>query len=286
MDFPNVSLVVQYRVRDLTLVKWEQRRGRGARREGMTAVGVVLVEKSMTGDDGKLSVTSPGSEDPALLDYIHTETCHIEVSDVWLENPPRNTDFFAPPPCQGCSKCNPRLRVSPELVWIMETAPLPTSLTPRTPMPDPTEQQKKEILTALKGWRVKLWRDEWSDEWPSYGPHSLISDADLEIIAQRAHTIHTYDDIYSLTQILHIDDLAAPLLAALESILIQVCGHAFKTTATVTVEPAVDFSAAVMTPQEFPTFTSLQWVEPENSETMGVPRTLNRKRTIDNLSGI
>ncbi|KAF9522084.1 P-loop containing nucleoside triphosphate hydrolase protein, partial [Crepidotus variabilis] len=39
MDFPHVTLVVQYGCRDLTLVKWEQRRGRGARRRGMTAVG-------------------------------------------------------------------------------------------------------------------------------------------------------------------------------------------------------------------------------------------------------
>lgn len=76
MDFPHVGLVVQYRCRDLTLVRWEQRRGRGGRRKGATALGVLLVEKSMTGEDSDLSVLSPKTEDPALLDYIQTKNCH------------------------------------------------------------------------------------------------------------------------------------------------------------------------------------------------------------------
>ncbi|KAF9542263.1 P-loop containing nucleoside triphosphate hydrolase protein, partial [Agrocybe pediades] len=119
MDFPNVALVVQYRCRDLTLVRWEQRRGRGARRDGSSAVGVILVEKSMTGDDGDLSVSTPKTEDPALLDLIHSTTCQVAVVDRWIENPPR-PNTIPNTRCEQCSNCNPNLRVDFELNWIME----------------------------------------------------------------------------------------------------------------------------------------------------------------------
>lgn len=299
MDFPSVGLVVQYRVRDLTLVKWEQRRGRGARRDGMTALGIMLVEKSMTGSDGKLSVTSPGTEDPALLAYIHTKlTCHIEISDVWLENPPRNPGSFPPLKCQICSNCNPDLRIARELVWIMEPAhgngqsAADAGNVSRTPSHALTARKKKQIICKLKDWRVKIWRDEWEDDWPSYGPQSLISDKDLDIIAQRAHSIHGYDDIYSLTQILHIDELFTPLLSALKRILSEVRPELLANNSSSL--PASTVSSASIIDSHPPanherplTFTSVQWAAPENSETMQVQTgpVLRHKRTIDNLSG-
>ncbi|KAF5332082.1 hypothetical protein D9611_008129 [Ephemerocybe angulata] len=83
IDFPHVKLVVQYCCRDLTLVQWEQRRGRAGRGEGNNALGILLVEKSMTGRDGKLSVTSPGFEDPGLIELIQASapSCLTSLQD-------------------------------------------------------------------------------------------------------------------------------------------------------------------------------------------------------------
>lgn len=69
IDFPCIGMVVQYQCRGLTLVRWEQRKGRGAGRDGMEAVGVILAEKSMLDEDAP-TVASPQSEDPGLLDVI------------------------------------------------------------------------------------------------------------------------------------------------------------------------------------------------------------------------
>ncbi|KAF9536389.1 P-loop containing nucleoside triphosphate hydrolase protein [Agrocybe pediades] len=219
MDFPNVSLVVQYRCRDLTLVRWEQRRGRGARRDGSTAVGVILVEKSMTGDDGDLTVSSPKTEDPALLDLIHSTTCHIVVVDRWLENPTRPANYT---PCERCSNCNPNLRVDFELNWIMESTFNDDSVTTRRkPL---SKEERKEVLAELVRWRHECWTCSWMDDWPSYGPDSLVTDTDLEEIASRILTVYTTEHLRCYTQIVHLQDLSAPLLDTLHKIRMSVCG--------------------------------------------------------------
>ncbi|KAG6819048.1 hypothetical protein H0H93_015956 [Arthromyces matolae] len=227
MDFPNVQLVVQYKCRDLTLVRWEQRRGRGARRSGITALGVILVEKSMMGDDGP-TTTAPRNEDPALLDLIHTHDCQIRVIDIWLENPARRPFSESRIPCSQCSNCNPSLFHNQELTWIMETPYAVKNLG------NPSQQARRstnskaeisEVLKRLEIWRLDLWKMEWAASWPCYGPSQLITDHDLQEIAKRALTIQTIDDLYSFTSIVHWAELSQPLFSILQSIIVDVYGQ-------------------------------------------------------------
>jgi len=169
MDFPHVTLVIQYRCRGLTLVRWEQRRGHGGRRKDLSAIGVILVEKSMTGgddNDEKLSAQSPKSEDPGLLDLIQTEACQEAVVDVWLENPPHEKS----PLCGHCSNCNPDLCLSANFTWVMED-PRPRKTGSRIATSD---IQKKIMLWKLQDWHLRIWREDWKDAWPSYGLESLV----------------------------------------------------------------------------------------------------------------
>ncbi|KAF8178738.1 P-loop containing nucleoside triphosphate hydrolase protein [Pholiota molesta] len=221
MDFPSVQIVVQYRCQGLTLVKWEQRRGRGARRSGATAVGVILVEKSMSGDDGDLSTTSPHFEDPALLDLIHSASdCLEHIADHHLENPPRydNSGALCVRCGTRCSNCNPALRIGRDLTWIMENFPTVDEDSSPT-RPKTTRMQKDVIFESLAAWRLKTWKEEWMENWPCYGPDSLVSDSDLQEIAKRAHNISTLDTLLSFTHIPHEEELAMPLFNALQQIL-------------------------------------------------------------------
>ena len=229
MDFPHVQVVVQYRCRDLTIVKLVQRCGRGARRKGCRAVGVVLVEKSMTGDDGELSVTSPKFEDAPLLDLLHTSDCLYHILDIHLENPPRYDEFGAliAHCVTRCSNCSSSLRLQQQLTWIMETFPQPEAKDTKSsskPSSIPTKADQEKILEKLVVWRLEAWKDDWMVDWPLYGPDSLVSDSDLHEITKRAHNVSSVDILISFTHIPHAEQLAAPLFATLRRILYEVCG--------------------------------------------------------------
>jgi len=220
MDFPHVTLVIQYRCRGLTLVQWEQCRGHGGRRKDLSAIGVILMEKSMTSsddDDEKLSAQSPKSEDPGLLDLIQTEACQEAVVDVWLENPPCKKS----PLCGCCSNCNPDLCLSANFTWVMED-PQPRKTGSRIATSD--VQKKIMLRWKLQGWRLRIWKEDWKDAWPSYGLESLVSDTDLEEITWHAQTISTIDDLDSVAQIPHLYELGDSLLQAMKDILFQVIG--------------------------------------------------------------
>ncbi|KAF8989647.1 hypothetical protein BDQ17DRAFT_1393269 [Cyathus striatus] len=74
MDFPSVGLVIQYQCHGLSIVQWEQQKGRGAHQHGLTATGLILVEKSMAGELDSPIVRSPNLQDPGLLDLVQTQT--------------------------------------------------------------------------------------------------------------------------------------------------------------------------------------------------------------------
>lgn len=225
MDFPSVKMVVQYWCCGLTLVKWEQHRGRGAQRSGATTVGAILVEKSMTGDEGDLPVTSPHFEDPALLDLIHsTSDCLEHIVNHCLENPPwYNTSGILCANCvTHCSNCNPALRIGHDLTWIMESFPGNVSEDSEKSIHSrltTTVTQKDIILKSLIAWCLKTWKEEWMENWPCYGPDSLVCNSNLQEIAKQAHTIVTLDNLLSITHIPHEDELAMPLFTALQQIL-------------------------------------------------------------------
>ena len=263
MDFPHVTLVVQYRCRGLTIVKWEQRRGRGGRRDGMTAVGVILVESSMTGSDkDSPTVKNPKSEDPGIVELVQSvgpPNCSEKIVDKHLDNPPRpDSESHFSSLCGRCSSCDPDLRVAAQFTFIMEEVN-PHKAAPRGAISD---VQKKKIFDELVIWRSKLWRAEWKDKWPSYGPDCLVTDHDLREITQRAQGITTIDDLDNIAQIPHLDELAHSLLSALQSILQQVCG----------IEPRDPLvhseSAQAPAIQPESTFRSINWAEPEFPSTI------------------
>ncbi len=101
--------------------------------------------------------------------------------------------------------------------------------------PTTMESQKNMILKSLIAWRLKIWKEEWMENWPCYGPDSLVCDSDLQEIAKRAHTILTLDSLRSLTSIPHEEELALPLFMALQQILHDV--YRLPTPVTPSTEP-------------------------------------------------
>ncbi|KAG2740621.1 hypothetical protein P692DRAFT_20851337 [Suillus brevipes Sb2] len=188
MNFAAVRRVVQYLVRCVTLVRWSQRHGRGARTAGITAIGYLLVEKTMQ-SDGEFSVNVPKTADPGLLDLIHTKECCDSVLDKWLESPPRSPSQ-SPRLC--CSNCIPSLVPPHELQWIMETFNHNDQHERCGPL---TRDEKKQVFDQLVEWRVGHLREHWREQWPSYGPQSFISDDDLSSLAKHSRSITTVEQL-------------------------------------------------------------------------------------------
>ncbi|KAF9542264.1 hypothetical protein CPC08DRAFT_595223, partial [Agrocybe pediades] len=80
------------------------------------------------------------------------------------------------------------------------------------------------VLCELVKWRHDWWARHWMDDWPSYGPDSLVTDTDLEEIATRILTVYTGEHLRRYTRIVHIHDLSQPLLSALHEIRARICG--------------------------------------------------------------
>lgn len=210
MDFPSIEMVVQYQCRGLTLVRWEQRKGRGARRQGMTATGVILVEKTMLGSADAPTLKAPKSEDVGLLDLISTNRCLEACVDERLENPTRNDS----PPCPRCSNCNPNLRlVTTHYTFLLE------SMHKTAPRGTLSDTSTTKILEDLFKWRQKEWDEGGWKEWPMYGLESLVMDSGLREIASRAHVITTIDQLDSTTSIPHLLELGPSLLKAIRDSL-------------------------------------------------------------------
>ncbi|KAF5333403.1 hypothetical protein D9611_002633 [Ephemerocybe angulata] len=192
MDFPSVGVVIQYQCRGLSLVRWEQRKGRGARRQGLTATGILLVEKSMAGDAKKLK-----SEDQGLLDLIHSK-----------------------------DDCLQSVQLLPELQSITHQYTfMPEHTRKSAPRGSLADTDAKKIYEDLRLWRTKEWEERWKEEWPGYGPECIISTADMHALANRAHAVITIDDIDSMTSIPHLSTLGTSLLSALHSSVRRVCGE-------------------------------------------------------------
>ncbi|KAJ7484814.1 hypothetical protein B0H11DRAFT_2279523 [Mycena galericulata] len=186
MNFRDVSRVIQFECKGLTLAKLRQRKGRGGRGENGRSVMYLMPEKAFM-SEGDLSVENPGNEDPDLIDLIQSFKCAEFIFDRWLENPPRD-------PVPTCGPTEPG-----------------RSVQVRT-----TEEEKEEMYQMLIEWRLRHWRSDWRDEWPSYGPKSLIPDSDLDNLAKHAASIETVDDLVPLVQV-HgpIESAVAPALPPL-----------------------------------------------------------------------
>ncbi|KAJ6477091.1 P-loop containing nucleoside triphosphate hydrolase protein [Mycena vitilis] len=172
INFRAVRVVIQYLIRKMTVADASQRLGR-AGRGGETAVGIFFVEPNMMpGAD------TPKDADEGMVDLIHSPLCAEAIMDLHLGNPPRE-------PVAGrccCNRCYPELRPAQQLQWVTVNPAPTTSL----PVAHTTDEQREEIYQALIRWRLVHWRAHWRVQWPSYGPKCLVSDADLNDIANHA----------------------------------------------------------------------------------------------------
>jgi hypothetical protein len=107
-----------------------------------------------------------------------------------------------------------------------------------------TTGEKEKILKELMQWRLAHWWEYWQEQWPNYGPKSLVSDADIENIAKHAGSVHTVDDLRPLTHIIHWSALSEPLFGAVHAALTLATGiNLTEDAATATVQqqqPAAD----------------------------------------------
>jgi hypothetical protein len=265
MNFLKVRRVVQYLCKGLTLVRFEQCRGRCARTHGMTGIGYLVAEPRMM-DKSIISVQSSHTENPGLVDLLQSDKCCDAVYDRWLEHPERLLSQ-SPRLCCSRSCCQPFLKPGREHRWIMVT---PNADTPSSAI-QITASEKDLIYKELISWRLKMWQEEWRSKWPAYGPKSLISDVDLEDISKHAGSITTLDDLVARTHIIHWSFLARPLFNAIQTALATVTGSS--------VTPLIDAGLS-----EIPTADpSLPTPAPEPSNVNRRPMQLLQRQTFMQL---
>lgn len=207
--------VVQYLARnDLTLAKLDQRRGRGARTKGMTAICYFIVERELIDP----SEDPPYTMDPGVLALIRAAGCYQDVLDKWLENPLRQRPFTHDAASRlCCSYCHPALAANQEYEWVMVDPSIQVHRASATLQP---EEQNK-VLIALRELRLSAWREDWRIKWRSFGPDTLVADADLEAVAKVAPSIKSLDDLRLLTRIPYWNDFAPWLLSALKATVLK-----------------------------------------------------------------
>ncbi|KAJ7213111.1 ATP-dependent DNA helicase [Mycena pura] len=210
INFPGVKRVVQYKCRDLRLPNFDQRRGRGARRQGETAVGMIFVEPSMK-LGGDFSVENPGEQDPGMIELVQSDECAEAIIQRHLDNPRHNRD----PSYNCCNRCDPSMQPGREYEWVEEN-PGPSSAFPTTNKS--TTAQRELIYDKLAAWCLQHWRSYRKAKWPSYGPKTLISDSDLEELAAHTNKINCIEDMRRYTHIVHWKDLSTPLFESLQGI--------------------------------------------------------------------
>lgn len=209
MNFAGVRQVIQYKCRDLPVSDFDQRRGRGARRKGEFAVGILFVEPSMLSTD--LSIENPGDQDPGMLELIQSKGCAEIIMQKHLEGPA----YFRHSSFDCCNRCDPTLHPGREFQWV-EVNPAP-STGPKTTVKS-TVEQRESIYIKLIDWRLNHWRVFWRDSWPSYGPKSLIPDSDLQELANHTSKIFCIEDMRRYTHIVHWADISPPLFEAIQRI--------------------------------------------------------------------
>ncbi|KAI0337891.1 P-loop containing nucleoside triphosphate hydrolase protein [Trametopsis cervina] len=204
LNFPNVTRVIVYLVQpDLTLAKFEQRKGRAGRTEGTSGIGILMVQADLF--DGEVSDAVIASLDPGIWELISTrDRCLDEVLDQHLEN-------LAQQPIQGwrcCCNCYPSLYPAHTLLWVMVD---PKSVTSTSGL---SAEEVGNITKDLKEWRTEMWKIRWREMFLGFGPEDLISDEDLEAVARRITVIKSLDDLRPVVHIAYWTELASSLLVA------------------------------------------------------------------------
>ena len=216
LNFSDVEAVIQYLIkRGLTIAKLSQRRGRGARIAGTTAIGYLLYQRNI-GDTETGELENEGTIDPGLMELVRTTECHEKVIDRWLENPDREEDdsTLLSSTRHCCSNCFPSLLPAKTYQWV--SVDLGTGEPGMSAVP---KDQRGGMLEKLKAYRLEVWKSEWRNEWPGFGPTSLVSDLDLESMVKHAHNIKTSDDLRRFIQVPYFDELSPWLLKTLHQLL-------------------------------------------------------------------
>jgi hypothetical protein len=212
MNFPGVQRVIQYGCDRLNIPDADQRSGRGARREGERSVGIFIVEPKLLAGD--ITVEHPGDQDPGMIELIQSEECAEKIIQRLLGN---INDCTRHESFDCCNRCGPTYRPPREYRWVdVNPAPGPAIVSGKT-----TYSQRETIYNNLIDWRLEHWKTYWRDEWPSYGPKSLISDSDLEEIAKHTSKIFSTDDLKHYTHIVHWAAISPHLFKAVQDI----CGE-------------------------------------------------------------
>lgn len=185
LNFPAVERVIIYQVlNDLSLAKFEQRKGRAGREKGTTGIGILMVQPELLDDVASSEKTM--FIDPGLLKLIRTtEGCLETAIDDALGNPPRSYPSTTARHC--CSNCHPSLLPPRTFQWVMvdpgddaqnkqQTAKL-------------CDEQLEQVSLFLKRWRLDTWRTEWRSQFIGLGPSDLIPDSDIEAVTRRVTTI-------------------------------------------------------------------------------------------------
>jgi hypothetical protein len=224
MNFPNVKRVVQYTCHRVNIVRWEQRRGRGARSKNSSAIGYLLIEPKL------LDPSQTEGEDPGMLELIQSGRCCDDVYDDRLENPNRPSLSF-PLTCKRCSNCTPALLPGREHLFVMETpgdSVLKDSTTFRS-----TANDKELLRQSLVTWRRRYWEESWRDDWPCYGPKSLLSDGDLDEVAQHMGSITSVETLRPFVHVLHESRILPELLVAFKAAVLSITGSPVAETVTI-----------------------------------------------------
>ncbi|KAJ7715540.1 P-loop containing nucleoside triphosphate hydrolase protein [Mycena metata] len=104
MNFPGIQHILQYKICDLPLPGFDQRRGRGARLPGESAVMMVFVEPSMQlGSD--VSLENPGNQDPGMIELAQSDLCAEVIIQRRLDDPPHHRHHAL----DCCNRCDPSL---------------------------------------------------------------------------------------------------------------------------------------------------------------------------------
>ncbi|KAJ7130594.1 hypothetical protein C8R44DRAFT_561776, partial [Mycena epipterygia] len=70
------------------------------------------------------------------------------------------------------------------------------------------------VLSKLVEWWPQHWRSNWRVQGQSYGPKTLVSDSDLETLANRPTKIFSVEEMWKYTHIVHWSELSEPLFEA------------------------------------------------------------------------
>ncbi|KAI0703002.1 P-loop containing nucleoside triphosphate hydrolase protein [Cytidiella melzeri] len=203
LNFPAVKRVVIYLVQnDLTVTKFEQRKGRAGRTKGATGIGILIAQPELFDEDAPFKVVR--AMDLGLLKVIRTkEACYKAAIDKALENPPCLSPHGSDRHC--CSNCHPLLLPPCHFEWVLVN-PGEEGTQKRPTMAGLLGADVKDVLAQLTSWRLEIWRS-----------NDIVPDGDLEALAKRITSIHTIDDLRPIVHIAYWTHVADPLLAAVKS---------------------------------------------------------------------